>query len=1496
MAIRRSVHQPSDSKGSLVAASRIYEMPLLPFEKQLISILGCSEQEYRWFAAEAQKKSQLRPVEYAHIPDIQNGPVAVAVVSIAVGIAATAASYILSPKPNLSTNIKPKEVSSARDQSVVQQQLDNVVGATRFTPTFGFDTTAELANYGSPIPIIFGLYNDIDQVGGVLATPKLVWSRMFSYGTHQAVKLMFVVGEQGKADQLAPDGIIEPDLSGIFLGNNALNAVYDSNFAFYWKRNTTTSGLSRIRVENKFYGTNATPQSADPNQGWTAARDDVYLCPTASSNYSPGFCGAFTPANNTEFGCYSAIANGSIYRVNWQVISIPRLRDTLLADIDPGAVLRRERIKIAGDRNNQLGLGGVYPAGMPGTGRNYSCRMGIVRLNSTTVGVGSPQNGPYQLEVPFNEGDEILFLISDSKIPQDAYGDQVTVDDINSQVAALQRAADDALQVGEIFSIGSSLWQVIRRTKQRFEVDESGDQEITLRCIDVSHAFWRSIGIVSRSVVDAWNGIYINDGDTGQITPAGAGFYALTKFSAATVRNTTACEVTEFGIRSVVYQRLNGLANLMSIPSPAQLWKADNDRINISNGTITSYIARSSVFTIYVRRAGLDASGNEYVFQRIPVDFVVTGNQPVAQYHFIRIFHPLSSGPLEYEYKFVPRPAADVRNMSTDTKLVQLMAAASNQQGNISLLTAVPNYGEFKIQSTGRLVSRKFITKNQEFYSNVQTQNSLFIKDFPATVGIDTLLPDDQPETTSYVTGVKMVEYDRPADQTAGLISDPSNAKAGRIGAFTFDAFGDPDNDSLPSGWTKTFRTKEYVTGNRWVELEWTAQKETLPSGHYARNNGQTHNWTAGWVTRGLGIRVVRSSPGWDNLSRFAVRRGKDSTATNPNSGSTYSNSNPFAINHPQVGKMDMSGYVLEVDGVQSSVFVYGREQGYAYELFGRAQNRSVGSTASATINGTSSDGKSIQLVLSSEVYYDGNHWSGESHLWRAIRINVVNNELVTSRSWNTGDVFEHKVSVSASNPFAQHYKNQNKQIGIRYVIEAVNQIEITSSDISGDREFEGQSQINDLSFYRGFVEKSNDSEPEHSIVYVNEIVDNKITPLYSNLTTAGLVLRSSRAFTRLDQLRVWLGKGVPVLRLHPDKTTYESNTNSLSYNASDGPSNLFTDLVFYLLTNFQAGLGGTLYMSAANPNLIDVEKMQETSKFLYTNKLFCNGAIDQKVNAREFIGANAPNFLCMFVISDGKFSLQPALPVNSNGSISVNPVTIKQIFTSGNILEDSFELEYLEAEERQRFTASLRFREERKNKLPQERTITLRFADGDDGLDAVETFDLTQFVTSQHHAEMVGRYFLSIRKLVTHNVKFQTTLSGLNLAPGDLIKVITEVSPYSAARNGVVDASGNITSATSISDGQYDVLYYPINSEDVLRATMPVSNGTVTDSKFYSSVFTIYETSSSRSVYMVEQLSVTEDGLVEVVASEYPCDSNDVSELAKLVTTPAAFTNVEFG
>ena len=440
-----------------------------------------------------------------------------------------------------------------------------------------------------------------------------------------------------------------------------------------------------------------------------------------------------------------------------------------------------------------------------------------------------------------------------------------------------------------------------------------------------------------------------------------------------------------------------------------------------------------------------------------------------------------------------------------------------------------------------------------------------------------------------------------------------------------------------------------------------------------------------------------------------------------------------------------------------------------------------------------------------------------------------------------------------------------------------ITKAEVGSPTFNAARQFETESQYSDVTYYGNLVEKSNNSQPEHQIAYVNELISNKYTPDYRNMTICGLVLKASRNFSALDQVRVWLSNGVHVTRFHPD-------------DSGVGPSNLLCDLVFYLLTNNTAGLGGVLNMDANNAPLVNTTDLPHTARFLKQNKLFYDGILGTPTNLREFVSQTAPYFLCNFVISNGKFSLVPALPTTAAGNISLDKVTISQLFTAGNILEDSFELEYLGAEERKPFQAIMRYRQETKNQLPEERNIVVRWSDLGEDL-PVESFDMTAYCTSDAHARLVGKFFLSIRRRVTHTVRFRTTPYGLNLAPGDYIKVVTEANPYSAARNGTINAAGVITSASTLTDGQYNILYYKTGADDVASATLTVSGGKAAEQSLWNTIFTIVESTTSENIYMVEQLTLADDNTVQIVASEFPCDSNLVSLIAKDITADGIFT-----
>lgn len=1378
-------------------------LPLLPFERELVETLGCSEAEYRAFTVEAMKRSRIRPAEYDHIPDIRCDPFLTSfLVSLAVGLVTSAISYLLTPKP------KQQGQTSSR-------QLASRTGADRFSATNGFDTQAELANYGDPIPIIFGQYTG--KTGGILAAPSLVWSRAFSYGSQQGVKLLLVVGEQGLGE-----GIERPDLNGIFLGNTALDVIYAHNFAFYWKRNTNT--FSRIRAQNLAYGTRGNQSSGD-----TQTPDDIFLCQTIDGQSQPGFCQVYTPSANTQFGAYSAVPNGTDYRVNWRLVPIPDIPkvDDRNKD-DPKDQRLFERIKIAGDYDVLVTAGDkgnivLRAEAQKGVGRGYGRRMGITRLNGQPVTTG--ETAVSQV----SPGDTIVFSIAPGKLPDNLYyrsadvqSTQVT--DINDEISAGRRSADELLQIGETIMIGRTVWVVTSRTLADWSEDSR--QDITLKCVEIfGSGLGASIGLVSEKMIA--RGVYSDDLGTtnarqGLGLHAGAGFYPLLRVAFGVVRNSRDCEVTEIGIRSQVWNRANGLCNFAGLPSVSAFRAAEIDGIGLESGTMTIYFKRTSVWTIWLRPSGTDESGAEYTWQPLGEQFCVTGETPQDQFNFIRITHPKRG---RYEFKMVPKTGADVSRHSPDDAVFWRLNAKTRNALAGSYSTP---YGTFQLFAIGDLVTKSGISFNPEMLSQATISDGITATSIPNAIGVETYLPDTD-NATATVSSVGFYDW------------LPDGVTEGRAGATYYELFGQASSFGL----VKTADRTVNLGDGRSITLRFTG----IVNSYYPANHPYFPGFRA-WSFQS--IDVVSSTGGFNTSQVFDLVI-------------PVTSGNPRALPYG----LTTCGVRLLVLGTSTLVPPKGRESALEYELLGSTESLPLGSTKTITFTASGSSGGTAAIIangiVTSRPAESQATFPGQTQAWS---VEYTIDLAQTSGTWQNGDLITKSVPVSQSNPF----KSAGTTTGVVFKVLSLQSV-VTPPGFTAERAFEENSQINDISFYNSLLNKSNESSPEHEIVYVNEMVSNPTVPKYDNLTITGLALKASRNFTSLDQLRVWLADGISVRKFQIDSAE------------EIGPSNKFTDLVYYLLTDKIAGAG-----SIISPDLIDTDSFPATSQFLKQNKLFFDGAIAQPTNIRQFISDLAPFFLCNFVINNGKFSVIPAIPTDSTGLISNQPVQIQQLFTSGNIIEDSFVVEYLSTEERKNFQAVMRYRTGQRNQFPEEQTLVVRWSDLPEST-TIETFDMTQYCTSRDHAFMTAKYFLALRRRVTHTVKLRTTPYGLNLAPGAYIRVVTQASPYNAANNGVVDANLNITSVTPLSDGSYTVSYWNANFNEVQPETMTVAGGKAIESKFANSIFTIADATVSSGTYMVEQLTLSEEGLVDIVAVEFPTTSEFNSLIALDLLNDAAFT-----
>jgi hypothetical protein len=493
------------------------------------------------------------------------------------------------------------------------------------------------------------------------------------------------------------------------------------------------------------------------------------------------------------------------------------------------------------------------------------------------------------------------------------------------------------------------------------------------------------------------------------------------------------------------------------------------------------------------------------------------------------------------------------------------------------------------------------------------------------------------------------------------------------------------------------------------------------------------------------------------------------------------------------------------------------------------------------------------------------------AYVWDRPRLQVVS----STPGWTVGDTFIKGYAITSdpatkNNKFlAEAYANGARTVIANMRVDAIGEATVDPGYIEPTtRFFAVASQLSDVDYYPGLINKSNTSSPEHEIVYVNEMVDNTGAPTYFNMNMYGLSVRASGRLTDVSQLRFWIPGGVQVYRTDPDSIL---DGNGERY----GRSNLFSDLVWYLLTNDDAGAGDLISTA-----MLDEESFVETSRFLARNRIFCDTVVQDVVNIREYATSVAPLMLCNFVIKEGKFAVTPALPVDSSGALSLSPVPITAQFTGGNIIEGSFEIDYLPNEDRAPFKASATYRTGEARQLPEEDNVFVRYAGGAsnnlEGTVPLEEFPMAEWCTRKEQAVLACKYMLALRKHVTHTVKFLTSPEGLALAPGDYIKITTTANPFSSTRLGTINKDGKIKALSPMEDGEYKVLIYRPGADAPERTVLTIENGVSVD--VFNAVFSWSSATNTSSIYQVEMLTIGDDQLVEVVASSFPCDENGVS------------------
>ena len=474
---------------------------------------------------------------------------------------------------------------------------------------------------------------------------------------------------------------------------------------------------------------------------------------------------------------------------------------------------------------------------------------------------------------------------------------------------------------------------------------------------------------------------------------------------------------------------------------------------------------------------------------------------------------------------------------------------------------------------------------------------------------------------------------------------------------------------------------------------------------------------------------------------------------------------------------------------------------------------------------------------------------------------------------WNVGDTIKDVLNVN--NVFS-NYAGYS-QVNIQFKATALTTQVVQSTAVVNEegRVFEQQSQVADVSHFQE-LQKSNENGPEHEIVYINEFVDNNTEPSYQNMSTVGLAIKSSGQINSVNQLRIFSPQGILVNRL---------------LDGAYGPSNNFADLVNYLLRSKGQGVGNIVPQE-----LIDTESLVVTARYLNSNKIFFDGVLEDSNSLRTFLYDTAALQLCNFTIKNGRFGMMPALPYDSSYRISTSPIAVEQIFTAGNIIQDSLQVQYIDAAQRSNFRALVTWRVTIENDLPTQASALVDWQDIPEQSRSTtqQTFDLTDFCTNRAQALKTARFLLSVRRRITHTISFKTVPDALGIQPGSYIRVITEATTYSATNNGGITDAGSLVSISTIADGNYDALIYNPSTSAVTEQRISIQNNAITDPALYGCLFTLVSLQTNASIYQVEQLTLDEDGIVNVSAVEVPVDASGVSIVAKDVLTETNFRVLE--
>ena len=1407
---------------------------LLPYEVELCKSIGITDKEYFEFLDLVEAK----PVE----ADIVAGPAALAALpafmtvgsgsaialsfwgQVIVSVALAAVSYLLTPKPK-DPGQQPR------------LSIGGVQGRSRFTPTTGFESLQDLAQLGSFIPLVYARQ-------GVRVSSQLLWSqlRTAQYGQVINAICLFSNGTLGAKPQYNSFALGETFLSDLpatkqklffSIGNRAFNRL---------------QGLADTQTPTASSDQYAEGTSKNTNNYLARGEreyDDVdpfkvkyftqqYSGGHAVFDFKPSFSAAKTPSSGVKFGLSTPMPNGNAYKINWELI-------LLLRDADDG-VKKDLRIKMGKCVHKYPRYVGITNRSESPTFSSAGNRVVLSPSETENIFVN------YRIYHDTNEEAWIDSSITDIDPKKkwnrfSPWGSQ----DAKSNADTVRETVDDAIKIGDQYMVGSTLMTATEEDNGniwvggndgfskaiKFESDEPGFLEF--RNTDETALPYESL-IVQK--VDIANCI-----------------------------NARECDITEIGIKSTVFRKIDGFPNVNEMPSQERINSYEKQNGSIQLGTVSKFVRRLSFFKVQAKKIN---SGDKFV-DISPKVLCVQGSSPTAQYNAIFINHHV---PSKYEFRFLPVAGNVVLNHFAD-RIVHVLGFAETLQSHTNHnlgLTISYHAKDGQLPLSGEIDEGSNLTNNPEWLRG----------------GLGAELPFVDPDTGEEVLGGPVNNF-TPSSFGNPVFSPPVYTSSHQIFSpnpiTTYFGTG-PGNATQQ--WTNvTQRNLKGVPsdgGNSYfspqhgiaaVEVKTSSLVHTwhfvfggtlLPRGlSFTMPAGQVPCTQADWSEP---VEEFSNGVGTGRYHRFKVAKNPASLG----SGEDWRYSNSLGHN---VYAIDLQ--IADRPPVTENTPV----------VRTTTTTKGVGSGMEVQVK-TKTDGvntyKEFALHASGEGYFNGDTVTIDNES-PSVTLTLTGKEKPSF----VPDVEEH--SDWATDGTAGFYTDYWQLIAHN-----------NNNAIADYFLFDAES-------------SSHENGAEHEISYINEIKHEGTSSNpqinYEHLAIAGLRIGATGSLSAFNSLSAFIQEGIVVDRLIPDSNPNQDPpvyiNRELDPDKFDSTDD-FVEIVHDLLTNDVYGAGDLVGHDG-----VDRASMIEGARYCRANGFRWNGVIDRKFNLREFIFENAGYNFLDFSILGGRFSLKPSFPMNADYTINyeagVNSgIDIKALFTDGNMKD--IKVTFLTPEERKMFKATVIHRND--NIHPQTKiagfpeNVAKTYAFNPTGESdssffpkaeklPEEVFDLSNWCTSESHAKLFAAIALSIRKEVDHGIVFQTPPSSVfGLLAGDYIRVLTEQTHTSRFNNGSIDKNGIVIARSTISGSINAYVWSPGSLGGITTATFTVNSDGLNSAGLTNKLFAQVDTTEEDRVYKVESITYGEEGLIQIAASHVPLTSD--KKLAVLHNaSPNAINGVNF-